>query len=432
MCELTILHISDLHFGIENAVHSQSKYVGIRQKEMLNSLVETLCDEKIITNRWKPQVIAISGDIAWSGQATEYELYKSAFVKQIVERVGIPSDHIIACPGNHDIIRDNVEEVSRPVVGQFERDAKEITFKNLSKRSNHFAGYVQDICGNTPENLCKVYHFDEWPWVYFLTLNSAWDCRDDYDEGRLRVSLPILESLIDQIPDDKKNCIITLFHHPHTPVLDVVLNTDKRGQFILEYKQRDWLHIYERIPTIKGGRSFASYVDQKLNYILNGHIHTETPPQYRDSAIQLICGTMYSNDTPEYHCRLLKICETGESTYRDIRRKLGDTDERWEVSEVKRFHLEPVSIKRRVLEAQRQKEREILLELDKASENYHQNLDGAELISVVDTIRKKIFQGMAEQFHSNSTISPDAVMDEHKINKDENSSQLTLKNGEEK
>lgn len=39
---------------------------------------------------------------------------------------------------------------------------------------------------------------------------------------------------------------------------------------------------------------------------------------------------------------------------------------------------------------------------------------------------------MAEQFHSNSTISPDAVMDEHKINKDENSSRLTLKNGEEK
>ena len=54
MCELIILHISDLHFGIENAVQSQNKYVGIRQKEMLNSLVETLCDEKIITNSWNP------------------------------------------------------------------------------------------------------------------------------------------------------------------------------------------------------------------------------------------------------------------------------------------------------------------------------------------------------------------------------------------
>ena len=70
--------------------------------------------------------------------------------------------------------------------------------------------------------------------------------------------------------------------------------------------------------------------------------------------------------------------------------------------------------------------------MNKASENYHQNHDGDELISVVDTIKRKIFQGMEEQFHLNSTISPDAVMDEHKINKDENSSRLTLKNGEEK
>lgn len=428
MRELTILHISDLHFGIENAVNSEDKYVGIRQKEMLNSLINTLCDDNIISNEWKPRIIAISGDIAWSGQKPEYQLYKLFFVKQIEERLGIPIDHIITCPGNHDIIRDNVEEISRPVVGQIERDAKDITFKNISKRGKHFEGYVDEICDNKPENLCKIFHFEEWPWVYFLTLNSAWDCRDDYDEGRLRVSLPILESLINQIPEDESNCIITLFHHPHIPIHDIVVNRDKREQFVLEHKQRDWLHIYERIPAIKGGRSFASYVDQKSNYILNGHIHSETSPQYRDSAIQLICGTIYSNDTPEFHCRLLKICETGESTYRDIRRKLGDTDERWEVSAIKKFHFEPVSVKRRVLEAKKQKDREILLELDQASKNYHQNPNGDELVSAVDAIRRKLYQGMEEMFHSNSVNATDKLIDVHAINKNEKSSQLTFKN----
>ena len=107
MRELIILHISDLHFGIENAVNSEDKYVGIRQKEMLNSLINTLCDDNIISNEWKPRIIAISGDIAWSGQKPEYQLYKLFFVKQIEERLGIPIDHIITCPGNHDIIRDN-------------------------------------------------------------------------------------------------------------------------------------------------------------------------------------------------------------------------------------------------------------------------------------------------------------------------------------
>ena len=124
----------------------------------------------------------------------------------------------------------------------------------------------------------------------------------------------------------------------------------------------------------------------------------------------------------------MKICETGESTYRDIRRKLGDTDERWEVSAIKKFHFEPVSVKRRVLEAKKQKDREILLELDQASKNYHQNPNGDELVSAVDAIRRKLYQEMEEMFHSNSVNATDKLIDVHAINKNEKGSQLTFKN----
>lgn len=425
MSDIIILHISDLHFGIENSKNTEDKYVGTRQKEILNSLITTLCDENIISNEWKPKVIAISGDIAWSGQKDEYKLYKSYFVEQIESRLGIPKDHIITCPGNHDIIRDNADEFARPVIDKLELDVKDITLNNIAKRKEHFKGYIDEICDSKLENICKVFNFNEWPWVYFITLNSAWDCRDNLDEGRLRVSLSILEDLLSKIPNDEKNCIITLFHHPHIPVNDYVIKKDCSGKFTLECKTRNWLHLFERIPLVKGGRTFASYVDQKSNYILNGHIHSETPPQYRDSAIQLICGTVYSNDTPEFHCRLLKIYETGESTYRDIRRTLGDTDEIWEVSSEKKFHLEPVKIKRRVLENKQKEEKELLHQLEQAIRNYNINKNGDELVAAVDNIKKIISKNLEEQFHSNSIDLNKETMNNQLINNLENDSKLT-------
>lgn len=338
MSEVVILHVSDLHFGIENDKTEKTKYVRIRQREMIQSLIDTLSNDQIVTEGWKPKVIVISGDIAWSGQEKEYELYKEFFVEPLCHKLNIPPDHIITCPGNHDIIRDNVEGIARFPVGRIDADVKEITPNNIKKRKKHFEGYVKLLCSGNEDRLCETVHFNEWPWLYFLSLNSAWDCRDDFDEGRLRVGLPLLENLIEKLPNEQKYYIISIFHHPHTDVCDNIVKYDFQNQRMsIDKKFRRWLHISELEPELPGGRSFFSYINQNSTFILNGHIHKETIPKRADAAFQLISGTVYSNDTPMYHCRLIKIDESGKAVYRDLRRTLGDVDEYWEVTIQKSF-----------------------------------------------------------------------------------------------
>ena len=301
MKDLVVLHVSDLHFGIEHDIREKTKYIGPRQGEMLKSLIDTIVDFSGNCPDWKPDVIAISGDIAWSGQKEEYELYKDDFVRPISEALGIQEDHFITCPGNHDIIRAKVRRISRHNKKEKDPDVPELTMEEMVEQAEDFKNYVDELCNGNPEEICKAITFEEWPWATFLTLNSAWDCRDDYDEERLRVGLPILENLIYKIPET--NCVITLFHHPHTTIYDSEEKQEGASKQITKVR-RQWLHISELISDTDGGRTFASYVENKSTYILNGHIHCETTPKKAGRATQIISGTMYSNDTPQYHCRL--------------------------------------------------------------------------------------------------------------------------------
>ena len=412
MNEIVVLHVSDLHFGIENDKSDKTKYVRPRQKEMIHSLIETIRQIIKESPEWCPNVVAISGDVAWSGKNEEYKLYKEYFVLPLCEMLGISENYVITCPGNHDIIRDKVKRVARyakEVIGK-DPDIPELNREETIEQAYYFEEYVNELCEGDSEKLCQSITFEEWPWITFLTLNSAWDCRNDDDEGRLRVGLPILEELVESTPDN--NCVITLFHHPHTEIEDMVEKIDGLShQKVLDTIKRQWLHITERKPDLVGGRTFCSYVEEKSTYILNGHIHKETEPQKLGKSIRLISGTVYSNDTPRYHCRLLKISNKSKALYRDLRHTIGDRDENWEVTTPKQFQFEHAfSI---IIKKNEQAQRDLSLgqRLQELTRQYEKNKNIEEYIKSVGRITRELLN---EDIADNNQLNEKEVMDSTK------------------
>lgn len=333
MDKAVILHISDLHFGISeaNVDNPKQTYVSDRQTETLDGFFTSL--KNLIDNEpeWKPQIVVISGDIGWQGAKNDYDLYRENFVTRLVELLGIEKENIITCPGNHDIIRKKVERINRHPKDSLEQGVPELTKEEMILEADFFENYVEELCDNDPAKICQAITTEDYPWITFLTLNSAWDCRKEPDEGRLRVGLKIMEDLLHNVPSG--NCLITIFHHPHTLVHDIIPK-EENGSYSFQKVDRQWLHISEREPKISGDRTFGSYVEDKSTYILNGHIHKATAPESVGNAIRLISGTVYSNDTPQYHCRLLKIYQrkTDADEYRDIRHNIGSQEEVWEIT----------------------------------------------------------------------------------------------------
>lgn len=331
--EVNILHLSDLHFGIEKDRTVTGKRQRFRQKELFKKLIDTLKDNASVPLDWKPNVVVISGDIAWSGDSEEYQEFKNEFLTPLMQALNLDIKRIITCPGNHDIIRDNAEGFERPHSDIRKLQIKNITRDSISKRRKlHFENYVEVFCDGDPQGLCQSVTLPEWPWVRFLIMNSAWDCRDNKDEGTLRVGLDLLEEIAGE--NKEGEIIVSVFHHPHTEVEDFDINTGNR-------QKRNWLHISEREPEQEGGICFSNFLERHSDFILNGHIHKETVPRHSQEAksIQLISGAAYSTDTPKYHCRILKLRLEDESQYRDIRCTLGGGDYIWEVTSPKDFRV---------------------------------------------------------------------------------------------
>lgn len=331
--EVNILHLSDLHYGIEQDATRAENRRRFRQNQIFKKLIETLKNDDIVPVNWKPDVIVISGDIAWRGNSEEYTTFNDEFIVPLTNALGLTKDKIITCPGNHDIIRDRADGFERPY-----RDQKKLQVKNISrdsiekKRSTHFENYVKILCAGDPQKLCTSIILPEWPWVRFLVMNSAWDCRDNNDEGTLRVGLDLLEEIAGEEKDGE--IIVSVFHHPHTEVDDFDIKSNER-------KKRNWLHISEVEPEQDDGICFTNFLERRSDFILNGHIHKETRPKHSKDAksIQLISGAAYSTDTPKYHCRILKLRYGDESLYRDLRCTLGSGDCSWEVTSQKDFRV---------------------------------------------------------------------------------------------
>ena len=93
------LHLSDLHFRTSQAWS---------QDVVLRTLLEDVRARYSGSN--SPDLIFITGDIAYSGLADEYVLAEE-FIKKLLDVTSLGSERLFLVPGNHDIDRGRAEDV---------------------------------------------------------------------------------------------------------------------------------------------------------------------------------------------------------------------------------------------------------------------------------------------------------------------------------
>lgn len=99
---MIILHLSDIHFRKSEVETTQDPNFHLRN-EMLRD-IESRCAEI-----GAPDVIIISGDVAFAGDVSEYS-YATDWLRVLCERIGGRMDSIFVVPGNHDVVRAKAEQ----------------------------------------------------------------------------------------------------------------------------------------------------------------------------------------------------------------------------------------------------------------------------------------------------------------------------------
>ena len=102
----TWLHLSDIHYGHGPTSHRWDQKLVL---QALSDDVGRLADRGIP----QPDIVLITGDIAFSGAQQEYE-GAAIWLQQIADAFNLSPSDVMAIPGNHDVQR-NIDVEDRQV-----------------------------------------------------------------------------------------------------------------------------------------------------------------------------------------------------------------------------------------------------------------------------------------------------------------------------
>lgn len=303
--EVIILHISDLHFGMEDK--SSSRHIRDRE-DVLKSFIESFDQFEVEERTWKPGVLAITGDIGFNGRKNNYTQAEN-FIKEIIEASGsITKDDIIICAGNHDILLPDYSAVL-PLkdCDDLPDGCPLLTLEKIEKASAKFSNFSNFLLRN---NLSILQHdkykaknsqqrkagvlfgFRQIKGVNFLVLNSEWDFYGslsgiyDYD-GILRTGPDLLADSINQM---KKNevysPVFALMHHPPHSLWRV-----EQGGYIENDPQCVW-----------------DLLKANVNVLLHGHTHQHlSNSRLKENTEVFSCSSLHSSDVNFYEAWLIKV-----------------------------------------------------------------------------------------------------------------------------
>ncbi len=294
--EINILHLSDLHFGIENTIAVTLAELEKRETT-LKKLIENLKKISEDHKEWKPDIIVISGDIGYAGKKEDYLLAEEWFT-QLLSNLNIGNESLIICPGNHDRYVENVVKTNR----KYPNDIKdsddnwyEFESEDFQKRFSEFSDFSDNFL--TPlllkNNKTYLSGYRDIKGVRFIVLNSArYAYGGKNDKGRLYLGWPDVNNLIrdnilvDPNKYDKSIITISLFHHPNTWFHDSVINE------------------------LGGHTATYNFLASRSHIMLSGHLHAEKigpPNRIGNGAIHFSVGASYLQQDRTNNCAILKL-----------------------------------------------------------------------------------------------------------------------------
>ncbi|HXR46677.1 MAG TPA: metallophosphoesterase [Candidatus Limnocylindrales bacterium] len=224
--EITILHISDLHAKLD-------------EKDKLQSRANALFDD-ISRLNLEIDLVAFTGDVAFSGKKEEYQLASEVLLEPLLRRYKISPKKVFVIPGNHDVDRELVEPMEETGLRKSLKtsEAAGKAFRENGYASKRLAGYFdffsgQYNCSSAPfaYNSLSARGFD----IGVASLNSAWRCSCDNDKGKLFLTYEQVNISADAL--DKCALRIALIHHPfewfHEAESDILEDLKRRFEVIL-------------------------------------------------------------------------------------------------------------------------------------------------------------------------------------------------------
>ncbi|OWV96927.1 hypothetical protein ATY81_27575 [Rhizobium sp. R72] len=222
-----------------------------------------------------PDLIFLTGDIAFSGKENEY-LHATKFLDELLQRTGVGRDRLFVIPGNHDVDRTKGKGLARTLSSSDDADAyfdPSEAFPHIQHRQAGFLRWYNDyfrgIHTLTANSTCGELRSLNVNGRAMLvaSLNSAAFSLDDNDHSKLWVGSRSLDRLRFHHSEPADTFRVALIHHPF-----------------------DWLASGEQAKVRTAVRDFA-------DVILSGHLHENNVEQvvgiHSGSAIQLQAGAAY-------------------------------------------------------------------------------------------------------------------------------------------
>jgi predicted MPP superfamily phosphohydrolase len=101
MARLVLYHFSDLHF------HRRDDF---DRQIVINALWADIARQ--MEAGLVPDLIAVTGDIAFSGKVDEYKRAETEFFLPLLEKTNSNREDIFMVPGNHDVDRDILLDIN--------------------------------------------------------------------------------------------------------------------------------------------------------------------------------------------------------------------------------------------------------------------------------------------------------------------------------
>ena len=216
MRAVTWLHISDFHFRESEAWP---------QNAVLSAMLEDI--ERRREAGLAVDFVLATGDLAFSGKESEYDLVE-AFFEKLSETTGLPREVIFCVPGNHDIQRERYKMSfagareklqSQNDIYDFlsdteERDTLLLRQNNFSRFQDRF--FAKQKRKRTSDHLGYVSFLEiDDLHIAIIGLNSAWLSEGGVaDERQLLLGEHQVKKAIDIAVSGSPHVIVGIQHHP--------------------------------------------------------------------------------------------------------------------------------------------------------------------------------------------------------------------------
>ena len=326
---INILHLSDLQFGITKELSGKDKVAIQHRKVILEDKLIDFLKTKI-PEKWRPDIVVASGDLAWSATKDDYAKF-GVWMKKLLAVLGLSSDRVILCTGNHDI-NSNAAKRNSKGKGVTSEQAHQELYGDIDKLNlyENFREYI-DFCKGVidPEisitplknivtekpDVKYLYGFRDLLGIRFNVLNTSWYCgerRLEKDSGGDKEKLWIGKDFVRDLQHNlihNEKFSITVFHHPF-----------------------DWLHPEEG----DDDADIKNWLLKLSDIILCGHVHTRVgEPTFEHNRAQIFqSGALWRDKEYVYESRIVQINKkTGQ--VRQITLEYDNSNDDWKYRERK-------------------------------------------------------------------------------------------------